>query len=170
MAEEILKKIPDETKWAITGQTFTAAYTAITALVQDVVGKEKLTELNNMVYGPGAKISFPQIKEAFNIPVEDAIGAHTLLVVVSYLQMGPEFEGEFVEKTPERVVYRTTKCPWMERYKEQGLNLDTIVCPEGHQKWGEEGLKAIDPRLTHKLTKTMPEKAPYCEYVIEFKK
>jgi hypothetical protein len=172
MSEKMLKKIPVETKWEITAQSFIGAYSAIIQLAGPHVGEEKLIELNNMVQGGGGKTAFPQIKEGFNIPVEDAIGAANLIDVVTELQMGTEFEAERVEETPERVVVRTTKCPWGTWNKENAswAKPEYMICTEGHQAWGEEGLKAVNPKLTHKMTKSMMKGDPYCEYVIEFKK
>ena len=171
MSEEILKKIPVETKWAITTQSFIGAYSAIIQLVGPSVDVEKLMELNNTVMGEGSKIAFPQIKEGFNVPVEDAIGAANLIDVVTQLQMGTEFEAERVEETPERVVVRTHKCPWGTWNKENSAwaKPEYMICTEGHQAWGEVGLKAVNPKLTHKMTKSMMKGDPYCEYVIEFK-
>ncbi|MFX1520887.1 MAG: hypothetical protein ACFFCD_13300 [Promethearchaeota archaeon] len=172
MAEEILKNIPVETKWAITTQSFVGAYSAIIQLAGPHVGQEKLIELNNTVFVGGSKIAFPRIKESFNIPVEDAIGAANLIEVVSELQMGTESEGEYVEKTPARVVYRQTKCPWGTWNEENAAwaKPEYMICTEGHQAWAESGLKAINPKLTHKMTKSMMKGDPYCEYIIEFKK
>jgi hypothetical protein len=112
---------------------------------------------------------FPWIKEMFNISVEDAIGAAKLVLVAGRSLQGPELESEIIEATPERAVTRVTKCAWWERNKENGLTPVLMICPAGHQAWGEEGLKAVNPKLTYKLTKTMPWGDPYCEEIIEFK-
>jgi len=167
---EILEKIPCETKWKITAQTLTGAFTALGPILIPIVGKEKWQEITDNIFGGGGKMAFPQIKEAFNIPVEDAIGAYKLYQTVAQLQMGPESEFEYVEETPERVVVRYTKCPWWERAKELGVKPEFRICPDGHQAWGDEGLKAINPKFTHKVTKAMPKGDPYCEVIIEFKK
>lgn len=169
MYAEILSRIPAEKRWAIAGQTFTAAYTAIIQLLGPVVGREKLIELNNLVYGPGAKMTFPGIKETLNINTDDAIGVNQLAGAVAYLQMGPEFEFEVVEETPQRVVARTTKCPWWDRYVEQNGDPDYMICPEGHTQWGEEGCKSVNPNCTFKMTKTFAWGDPYCEYIWEIK-
>ena len=121
------------------------------------------------VFGDGANILFPMFKEMFNIPVEDAIGAVKLFNVAAILLKGPGQEGYNVEEAPERVVVRWPKCVWMERYKEYEVEPAFIPCPEGHQAWNEEGLKAVNPKITVKLTKAMPWGDPYCEDVIEFK-
>jgi hypothetical protein len=171
MAEEILKKITTEEKlaWATSTHMATLVIRGET-IFAPMVGAEKYKEINTKVYGEGGKILFPMVKESYKIPVEDAIGAAILADVVGELTIGPGFEGETVEETPERVVARTTKCPWMEKYKEYNVDSKFIPCAEGHEAWGDMGVKAIDPRLSFKMLKAMPRGDPYCEYVYEFKK
>jgi len=169
MAEEILKKISPEEKWAWTANTHTATLVIRGEnTLAPLIGPEKYKEINTKIYGEGGKILFPMIKEAYNIEVKDAIGASILANVVGELTVGPGFEGETVEETPERVVARTTKCPWMEKYKEYNVKSKYIPCVEGHEAWGDLGVKAINPRLSFKMLKAMPKGDPYCEYVFEF--
>lgn len=54
-------------------------------------------------------------------------------------------------------------------YKEFGINPELSACPEGHQANAEEGLKAINHKLSNKLTKAIPRGDPYCEEIFEFK-
>jgi hypothetical protein len=170
MSEEILKKITAEERlaWATKTHMATLVIRGET-IFAPMIGAEKYKEINTNVYGEGGKIMFPMVKGAFNILVENAIGAADLIDVVTNVSMSTEFESERVEESPERTVVRTTKCPWMELYKEYNVDNKFIPCYEGHQAWGERGLKAVNPRLTHKMTKGMPKGDPYCEYVIEFK-
>ena len=111
----------------------------------------------------------PWVKETFNISVKDAIGAAKLRIVVATLQSGPEMETEIVEATPERTVVRTTKCGLWERYKECELDPELAVCDVGHQAVVETGLKRVNLKITHKLTKAMSRGDPYCEDVFELK-
>jgi hypothetical protein len=58
----------------------------------------------------------------------------------------------------------------MQRYKEFDVDLALSPCiTEGCQPWAEQGFKAINPKITRKLTKTMPQGDPYCEAIVEFK-
>jgi len=167
MSEELLKKIPAETKLAYTANTLTASITLLNKVLAPLVGSEKYNELNNKIWGEGAAILFPMIKKDFNIPGDDAIAAMNVFDVVANITISPEFEAERVEESPKRVVQRTTKCPWMERANEYGLTAEFASCPEGHQAWGVGGCKALNPKLTHKMTKFMTKGDPYCEYVVE---
>jgi hypothetical protein len=170
-AEEILKNIPTEVKWGWTARTHMATLVIRgETMYAPLVGEEKWTEIIKNLYGEGGKILFPMVKENFNVQVENAMGADDLVEIVTEVTMGPGFEGEQIERTPERCVYRTTKCPWWDLYEEYHVDPKFRACYEGHQEWGERGLKAVDPRLTHQMVKGMTKGDPYCEYVIEFKK
>ena len=178
--EELLENIPAEMHWAITAKILTRLSVLRIhkarpllgigeGIIAPIMGWEKYDEINAKIHGEGGKRVLPYVKETFNIPVEDAIGAAKLYIVAVPLHRGPETKMEIVEKSRERVLLRCTKCPWLERVKELKGKLELMVCPEGDQAWAEEGLKAINPKLTYKLTKAMPRGDPYCEVVIEFK-
>ena len=178
---ELLKKIPAETRWAITAQVLTRFIISrslrtgapllgkgegITLLL---TGREKLNEIQEGTWGKGGTLRLPWVKETFNIPVEDAIGAANVVKVAATLLAGPEYEIEIVEAIPERVVIRRPQCPWWNRHNELASDLALRVCESGHIGWTEEGLKELNPKLTYKLTKALPWGDPYCEEVIEFK-
>jgi len=182
MVEELLKQIPADRCWEITSKTLSALFVLrgekIIApllgkgegIISPIWGAEKWIEINIKIFGDAGKLLCPMFKDMFNVSVKDAIEAHKLETVAYTLSMGPEFEGEYVEKTPERVVNRCPKCPWWERYKEFEADLAFTACDKGaHQAWGEEGHKSINPKITYKLTKAMPRGDPYCEIIVEFK-
>jgi hypothetical protein len=181
MIEELLEKIPAERCWAVTAKIL-SAFTILRGdkviapelgrgkdIISPLLGKEKWEEINDKVYGEGGRMMFPWIKETFNIPVEDAIGAQKLMFVVAGLAMGPEFKFELVEATPERVIVRTPKCPWWERYQEHEVSWEHRACHAADLRWCSAGLKAINPKIAFKLTKARPWGDPYCEYIVEFK-
>lgn len=179
--ETLIENVPPEKRWAITAKALTRFYTLIALKTgESVLGKEEgifapisgwemRRDINEKVLAEGARRLYQWAKETFNISVEDAIGADNLCTVVGRLQAGPEFEGEYIEKTPERVVYRITKCPWMERYKELEADPAFIPCPVNHPVVTKEGLKAIGFKISFTLTKAMPWGDPYCEEVFVFK-
>ena len=181
MVEELLEKIPAEKCWALTAKTLTSFIVSrMLKTSTPFLGKEdgilsllsgwdKEVEIKAKIYAEGARKMFPFVKETFNIPVEDAVGAAKLVDVAATLMNGPELEFEIVEATPERVVSRITKCTWMEKYKEFEVPPTLRPCISGCPAWCEEGLKAVNPKITSKLTKAMPFGDPYCEEIIEFK-
>jgi hypothetical protein len=126
-------------------------------------------EIHIKIFGDGGKLLFPIFKEMFNIPVENAIDAANLVEVVNRVSFGPESQVYYLERTLERVVGRWTKCHYMERYKEFNVDYALIPCVRGCPAWHDEGLKAINPNLTWKKEKQMPQRDPYCEFIIEFK-
>ena len=181
MAEELLEKITPEKRWAITAKIlFTFIILRDEKLVIPLLGKaegfisplwgwEKFWEIGGKIFGDAGKTFVPWVKETFNIPVEDAIGAAKLVWVGANLMFGPEWEMKYVEKTPERVVVRWPKCPIWKTYKELDIDPAFILCEAGHQVIIKEGLKVINPKLTLKITKAIPRGDPYCEDVFEFK-
>jgi len=78
-------------------------------------------------------------------------------------------EEEIIEKNRERAVIRITKCPLWDGYEEFEVDPEVRVGDDGHQAMSEAGLKAVNPKLTHKITKAREKEDPYCEVVIEFK-
>ena len=179
--EELLEKIPAERRWEITAKILTGLGTMIGSKIMPqilgkeegifapVLGREKWIEIQKKIFGESGRKFVPWVKEMFNIPVEDAIGAFKLTYVAVKLAFGPEVEFEIVEASPEEAVARCLTCPWWERTKELGVKPELRVCEPGDQEFCDEGLKAINPKFTCKHTKAMPWGDPYCDFVIEFK-
>jgi len=181
MAEELLEKIPAETCWAITAKTLwrfivfrgDKIIAPLLGMGKDIISplwsKEKWYEINEKIWEDGGKMVYQFVKETFNIPVEDAIGAVKLYSVVTKLVMSPEMVDEIVEATPERTVFRLTKCPCWESYEKFEVEPEFRPCDVSHDLFASEGLKTYDPKITYKFTKAMPWGDPYCEDVFEFK-
>lgn len=165
---EILEKIPAEKRWETTAKSLIGACVGYSLALLRIVGKEKHAEIESKMWGEGGKTSFLQVKEAFKFPVEDAVGAVNLGMVVTILGLGPEFEIETIEKTRNRVVFRVTKCAFWERIKEFGATAQ-YDCVPACSAWGAEGLKAVNPKITRKIVKAFPDGDPYCEVIYEFK-
>jgi len=184
MAEELLEKIPPKKRWELTASILTRFIVLRLLKARPLLGKgegiiapvlayEKYMEINAKIWGESGRKSYPWVKESFNIPVKDAVGAAELVTVAATLTQGPEWEYKIVEAVPERVVYRITKCAFMERLKELVVDPEHIPdfssCAAACQAWSEEGVTAISPKLTFTLTKAMPRGDPFCENVYEFK-
>ena len=179
--ETLLKKIPADKCWAITTQALLnllfvrGSKTLVPLLgigegvIAPIMGWETFKELNAKVFVETYKRFIPWVKETFNIPVEDAIGAAKLGKVSGTLQSGPEIVIEIVEQTPERVISRTPKCPWWEKYKELGVKPELTLCEPVCEAFFSEAIDEINPKITFKLAKAMPRGDPYCDWLYEFK-
>jgi len=178
---ELLEKIPAEKRWEITAKTLwkfiilsrDKKIGPLLGVGKDIISplwsKEKWYEITEKIFADGGKQVFPMVKDMFNIPVEDAIGAAKLFYVVGKLIMGPELTTELIEESRERVVGKTTKtCPNWDWYNECEVDPEFRPCSEAHQAMSEAGLKAVNPKLTTTLTKAIGWGDPYCEWVIEF--
>lgn len=179
-SEKLLEKIPPEKRWALTAKALTRLvvlriHTAWPILgigegiISPIWGLEKYEEINTKIFADGGKKLFSKAKEAFNIPVEDTIDAARLEIVAAKLLCGPKQELEIIAPTRERTVLRIIKCAFMERYKEHGVDLKFVGCPKGHQAWSDEGIKTINPKISNKISKSMPWGDQYCEFIYEFK-
>jgi len=181
MAKALLERIPPEKRWALTAKILTGLSTLRDlktvvpllgkgeGIISPVLGVEKWYEIDKKAFAEGARQFYPWVKETFNIPVDDAIGAAKLVWVAGRLAFGDELTTEIVEATPERIVTRYTKCPWWNRWEEHELDHNVVSCYTPHETWVKVGLKAINPKLTYKLTKAIGWGDPYCEEVVEFK-
>ena len=181
-SKKLLENIQTETCWALTAKfliTFAilrGSKTLVPLLGKDegifapVWGLEKFEEINTSVWGDQAiKQFYLWVKGTFNIPVEDAIGAIKLVTAANKLQSGPEWELEYPEATRKRAVVRAIRCPYWERYNEQGVNPEVRPCLPICEVKIVETAKAINPKLTCTLTKGRPRGDSYCEWVYEFK-
>jgi len=181
MAKELLKNIPTEKCWEITAKILADILVVqgekITApvigkgenIIAPVKGAETWTEINVKIFGGGFKQFFPWIKEMFNIQVENALDAAKFNYVTASLQSGPEWEFEYPEVTRERAAIRVTQCAWWERYKENEVRPEFIPCLPTCEVEIGEGLRVINPKITHELTKARPRGDSYCEWVYELK-
>jgi hypothetical protein len=166
MAEAILEKIPFKRRWEIATQSYNSGCMGYIQVLLGIIGKEKLAEIQSKMWGEGMKTVFPNFMEEFKIPVEDAVDAANLTGAITILTLGPECKVERIEETANRVVERWIKCPWWESAKEFGITGQyDCTC----SAWTKEGLKAINPKLSVRLTKARPRGDPYCEYVYELK-
>ena len=181
MAEELLEKIPAEKRWATTAKILTSIHVIQgekntapiigkgESIIAPVKGAETWTEINVKIFGGFFKWWWPRIQEMFNIQVENAVDAAKFTYVTASLQSGPEWEFEYPEVTRKRAALKVTKCPWWERYTEYEVRSEFIPCLPTCEVEIGEGLKAVNPKITHELTKARPRGDSYCEWVYELK-
>jgi hypothetical protein len=179
-SKEILEKIPIEKCWLFTAQILTGFLVMRGSKnLPSILGKEdgffspvrgweKHVEVTPRIYGEIARKFFPWVKETFNIRVEDATGAAILHIVATQFLQGPENKSEIVKASKEKAKIKVAECAWKERFNEHKVPLAFRICYPAHNSWAEEGLKAVNPKTTFKLEKSMGKGDPYCEVIIEF--
>jgi hypothetical protein len=165
--EKTLGKISDDIKWKSAYESYVGSICGYDLTMAEVLGMDKWQEIHDNLWGEGGKFTYPQVKEAFNITVENAIDAANLAAIVATLGHGPRYETEVIEETPKRAVYRYTKCPWWDTYQAFGAKPEHIVCHGGHDRFVGDGITAVNPKIKHKLVKSMPRGDPYCEVIFE---
>ena len=137
-----IESIPEGTRWEMATKRLTGAYIAISNALKEAVGQGKFEEFNGALWrqaGTGAK----EFADSLGLPTETAGDVEAAMHLLAKASMGPEFEFEIIESTPDRCVGRTTQCPWHKRWKEQGLEMDT--CGAGHQNWGDGAAESLNP-------------------------
>ena len=179
--ETLLKTVSAEKCWELTTKILTAFFALRgekfilpilgkgEGIVSPIWGWEKWLEILTKIWAESGKKFLPHVSEMLNIPINDAIGANKLVIAAGILTACYEWEYEQIKATKETAVIRTTKCAWMERYKEYDVHPAFRPCHFACQGFWEEGLKAISPKIIFNFTKALPKKNLYCEWVIEFK-
>jgi len=162
-----LDKISDTIRWELATKGLTGAYIALSGALERVVGQEKFDEINGSLWYAGGK-GAKDFAVSVGMPTDGADDINEVTHSMAKASMGPEFVFEIVESGKDRCVGKTSQCPWHQRWREQGLKMDT--CGAGHQRWGDGAVESLDPNFTFKLTKNMLRGDPHCEWVIERKK
>jgi len=176
---ELLEEISAEKRWAITakalwrllmrgGRRFAPDLGIGEGAVALGLGKEKYDEINQKLWGNYGRRFLPMIQEIANLTIDDAIGAAKLELVSMKLLMGPKYQSEITEATPQIAIVRSTKCTCMDSYNEFEVNPAFRNCDLSHQAHMVEGFKLFNPKLKFKVVKAMSRGDPYCEMVIEF--
>ncbi|WP_287587780.1 hypothetical protein [Candidatus Borrarchaeum sp.] len=180
-SKDLLKRFPAEKCWALTtkilqgllvlsgSKNLPAILGTEDGFISPVRGWEKHEEVTPKIYGEIARKFFPWVEKMFSIPVEDIIGVTKLYIVATTFLMGPEFTTEIIETTKEKIKIRVPTCGWTERFNEHKVPIEFRICYPAHNSWAEEGLKAINPKIIHKFTKSMGKGDPFCEIIIQFK-
>lgn len=180
-SKTLLGKFPAEKCWLFTAQILTGFLVMRGSKILPTVlgmeegffspvrGWEKHKEITPRIYGEVARKFFPWVKETFSISAEDAKDAATLYIVATTLLVGPELTAEIVEASKEIAKIRVATCAWKERFNEHNVLLAFRICNPAHNSWAEEGLKAVNPKISRKLVNSMGKGDPYCEEVISLK-
>ncbi|MGA2938959.1 MAG: L-2-amino-thiazoline-4-carboxylic acid hydrolase [Syntrophobacteraceae bacterium] len=164
---ELIEKISAEARWQIATKGLTGAWMACANALKQAVGEAKYNEFNGEFWSQAGK-GVKEFVDAFGLPVGDAREIEEAIELAVRAVMGPEWEFEVVEATRDRCAARVSKCPYHERWKEQGLGWD--FCKIGHRRWGDGVVESLNPDFAHSLPKTMPGGDPYCEFIVERKK
>jgi len=167
-AEEILKNVPLETRWAITANAGQSVFMTYMSILRDIAGEERATEITDGIFRAGGPM-FKMLVESLGLVGDDALAASHALKLGAFLLFGPEPVIEVKEETKDRVVSTQTVCPIWNRRKELGHEW-LPYCIPGHTAWAEGVLNAINPNLSFSITKAVEKGDPCCEWVVELKK
>ena len=164
---DAIEKVPAETRWATAAQAMEGVIIAHMKALRDIAGEERFHQIQQQIWskaGGGVKM----LKDTFGLPGDDAEAAAEVLTFAAILTMGPECKFEFPERGKDKAVVKITECPWLNRTKEVGIELD--LCSHADHAYADAVVKSVNPKLAQSLTKSMVRGDPYCEWVIELQK
>lgn len=139
-----------------------AFYHAYLNTVAQEIGMERALALHTkMCETMGAKQG-KMMKEQAGIKEFDAKTAWSLTKTV------PESIGispEVVEESPQRVVYKESKCPIYEAAQMLGLDAKAIetLCHSGPERLMDTAVKQLNPNLSHRVRKFRSAPDDFCE-------
>lgn len=162
-----VQEIPNETKWAMAAQGLTGALVAHLNALYDLLGKEKYREVVRQIWTPIGEGSAGQIS-SLGLKSGDAQSVALAGATMCMCSMGPEYNIEQVESSPDRTVLKVTQCPWNNRLKEAGISNDIMTACDA--AFWNRFVKALKPDVTMRHGKKMHLGDPYCEYIFETKK
>ncbi|NYT01404.1 MAG: hypothetical protein GKC10_01415 [Methanosarcinales archaeon] len=158
-----IRDISPEARWKIAARSASAM-----PILFDQMFKEPFGELydNLMLHfwtESGKEVR--SIARALHLPLESAEEVNNALCIVSTILMGPEFEGQAVEASPDRVVQRVTKCPMYNRAREMGhlRSCQPFYC----ETFCRSAVESMNPRYSHRHASKMCADDPYCERIVE---
>jgi hypothetical protein len=100
------------------------------------------------------------IKEQAGAKEFDAMAAYS---VVNSLTEGLGITPEVLEESPQRVVFKTGKCPLYEAARMIGLDAETIEITCRADKLLDTMFKQVNPNLSHRLRKFRSGPDDFCE-------
>jgi hypothetical protein len=122
--------------------------------------REKVKRASDKVWSMIGDRAGEQMKsifgEAKNTDVAQQVGA------IPYGVHGIEVKTEVKENEIRSECF---KCPWRETYESIGLPKEWRFCSSGHVAFAERMFKALNPKISVKMTKSMPMGDSVCEIV-----
>ncbi len=147
--EELIKKIKltGELALAVDGLWFLAA--------EKAHGYDKALDMDIEVWKNYASVSTKRIRKFFNI---SSNGLAAVKDIISHDFLWLSIETEYLEDTPERLVFQVRNCPALEAMERIGRELLTCEPVEG--AYLTRLAEVIDPKIRVKPLKLPPRESP----------
>ena len=107
------------------------------------------------------------IADCLKLPTKNALEVSNTWRIIRTILMG-KWEYETVEENEDKVVDHLSNCPMLNIHKETSsptMNMHHLC-----QAYCRSAIESLNPKYTHRSTKTMCTGDPYCENIIELKK
>ena len=159
-----LENVSFEERWKIATKALTGATHTESEALLNALGQEKYNEVMGAIWEEQGR-ACRELVESLGMTITSPRSVAEAQEAVVELTMGPELAMEITEDTPNRAVARCLECTWYNRQKELGLKGDICLVPD--PAFCNGLAKSFNPKLSVKLTKSMPQGDEYCEWVYE---
>jgi hypothetical protein len=164
--QSYFEKIPMETRWAFTSDSYVRMSVLYYKALYDQGGKDKLFEY----YKETARRLAPAQKELadrLGFTGNDAKSAAAIISTLTNVFFGPQTKFEIEEATAERARVKCLNCTFWNAV--QSMKITEDICSPWSQYMWDGRSKAINPKLTATLVKARPRGDSVCEWAFELK-
>lgn len=158
--------IPAEKRWEIAAKSATAMPYVYDIFFRKAFGN-KVDEIELPMWVEAGKVE-KSLAKMLGLQARNAEEAGLTHVIISTILFGPEFKGETIEAKEEKITFKTTGCPFLNRSRE--MSLDPKDSFEYCQTYCRSAIENLNPKYTHRFTTAMCKGDPYCESIVELRK
>ena len=153
----------DKLEGARNGLAFSYAYMN---MVGQEIGMERAIALSAKVDEMMGDAQGKMMKEQLGGKDIDINAATTM--ALNTIKDGFGITSEVIERSPERMVVRCSRCPVYEAAQSVGIDTGTIetLCRTGSLKFMDAMVKQLNPNLSYRLTKFRSAADDFCEEAI----
>ena len=147
--EELSKKLQlaAELSTALDGLWFLA--------VEKAMGFDKALDMDIDVWAKYAPVSVRRMRKYFNLSEN---GLQAIKEVIKYDPIWFSIDFEFMENTPQRLVFQVNRCPVLEAQERMGRKI--LTCVPVETAYLSKLAEALDPRIRFKALRLPPRQSP----------
>jgi predicted ArsR family transcriptional regulator len=117
---DAIERIPVEMRWRLAARTLIYLPYGYEKAMRDEAGEDYETKVAGIFRDLAREMT--SVASAFHLPTGNAADLAAAVDALVSALFGPGFEGEPLEATDERAVWRLTSCPFVSLAKEMGFN------------------------------------------------
>lgn len=158
-----IEDIPMEARWEIVAKSATAMPYVYDMFFRKAFG-DKIDEISVPIWIEGGKEE-KTLANALGLKTGNARETGVTHIMIGMILFGPELKAEIMDANGDRITFKTTGCPFLNRSREMGL--DPKDSFDYCQTYCRSAVENLNPKYTHKFTTAMCKGDPYCESIVE---